>query len=477
VTTATSREVALDVLQGLDGGTAAAVPPVLSAAALLDQEFKRGFLSRPERALATEMVYGVLRQRNWLDWCIQQFSNRPVAEISPLVLQILRIAAYQIMMLDKIPPSAAVHEAVNLVKRRSPGKMQAASGFVNAVLRSLDRGKEGIRPPDPAADPIRAISIETSHPVWLVRRWADRYGLEPTRNLCRLNNELPPLTLRVNTLFMSRDAFLDVVKEKGVSAGPCRFSRDGVRVLGRTPILDLPGYGEGWFYVQDEGAQLVSLALAPRPGEAVLDACAAPGGKTTHIAALMEDTGQVVAIDPHSARLSLIADNRERLNLHNIKIQLGDMVHGPFPPEGELFDRILLDVPCSGLGVLRRHPEGRWRKGPELIAYYQDVQRKILDRAAPYLKAGGFMLYSTCSTEREETEDRVEEFLSRHAEFEKVPLQTCLPEAAPLIDASGFLNTTFSGELMDGFFAAGLRKRVPAVSPPPPEEKITAETP
>jgi 16S rRNA (cytosine967-C5)-methyltransferase len=267
------------------------------------------------------------------------------------------------------------------------------------------------------------------------------------------------MTLRVNTMLLTRDDYLQRLKDQGGEAAPCRYAPDGVNVVGRNAVPELPGYREGWFYVQDEGAQLISLALGPKPGETILDACAAPGGKATHLAALMEDRGTIVAVDQDPRRLSRIEDNQKRLHLHSIQPRVGNLESDPGFAFKDRFDRILVDAPCSALGVLRRHPEGRWRKGPELIKHYVLVQSRILGHVAPYLKPGGVMLYSTCSTEREENEDRIAAFLSTHPEFESVDLRDLLPESARHLVDNGYLHTTFSDERMDGFFAAGMKKK------------------
>lgn len=416
-------------------------------------------LSPRDRALWQELVLGTLRQRGYLDWLLEQATAHPLRAASAWARNTLRLAAYQIMF-TRVPPHASVDEAVRL------GKQTGAAGgrFVNAVLRALLRKKDAMQPPAREADPVKHLAITTSHPSWLVRRWLSRFGPEATERLLLQNNRIPPLTLRVHPLRISRDQYLRVLQEAGVAVRPASFAPEGVIVETKQPIAGLPGYTEGWFVVQDEGAQLIGHCLDPRPGERVLDACAAPGGKTTQLAALMGDRGEVVAGDRDPHRLARVEESCRRLGLTSVRTLSLDWEN---PPEAETagllaegFDKVLLDAPCSGLGVLRRHPEGKWGKSAALIGRMAAVQRRLLARLAQRVKPGGVLLYATCSTEEEENDAVVNDFLSQHPEFRLENLREILPPSChPLLTPEGALKTYPALADMDEFYAARLRRR------------------
>ncbi len=420
----------------------------------LEQAYGEG-LSVRDRGLVTQLVYGVLRHRNRMDWALGQFCRKPIQRLSPTLRNILRMGAYQILFLDRIPARAVVDEAVDLTQRKG---VQGLSGFVNAVLRSLDRDRAAITYPDPQTDPVRHLSVSYSHPEWMVNRWLKRYGPERTMVLCQANNQIPPVTLRANTLLTTRESLEAQLKSEGVEVEDCTVSSLALRIKDGV-VTESAAYRKGWFYVQDEAAQLVVLGLAPRPGEVILDACAAPGGKTTHTAQVMANEGRIIALDVKAQRLELVRENCQRLGIRIVECLLGDarVVKGL---KGLKFDRILVDAPCSGLGVLRRNPEGKWTKTEDLIHRYARLQSEILEGVSPWLKEGGVLMYSTCSTELEENEQVVRKFLSAHPEYQIQSLQEDLPPAASsLITSEGFLSTLLNSESMDGFFAAKLVKQ------------------
>ncbi len=431
---------------------------------LLDRALERPGLNEPDRRLVTELVRGVLRHRGRLDWAIGQCSKQPIEKMSRARLNLLRLGAYQLLFLDKIPAAAAIHQAVELAKqlreREVPEERRAAvPGFVNAVLRAIERAKEGLQPPDLLTHPVEYLTIAYSHPAWLIKRWLKRYGAARTARLCRANNEIPPLTLRVNRLKVDREHAALFLQEEGVPTTPCAVSPDGLTVLSRERIPNLPGFDRGWFYVQDEAAQLVARAVGPQPGERVLDACAAPGGKSTHLAELMRDRGEVVALDPDTKRLDLIRENTRRLGISIVHPVAADAAS----PESlnrlgkEPFDRVLVDAPCSGLGVLRRHPEAKWDRTAADLRRNQAQQLQILNAVAPLLRRGGVLVYSTCSTEPEENEQVIQRIVGRT--FHLQPLSSYLPEAAaPVIAPDGMVNTTFNPWGMDHFYIARLEK-------------------
>jgi 16S rRNA (cytosine967-C5)-methyltransferase len=385
----------------------------------------------------------------------------------------LRLGAYQILYMTKIPPSAAVNESVRLIKGVGKKLGRDWSGFVNAVLRSLSRAPSP-EWPDMDRDPVQALAVRYSCPMWLVQRWIERLGRTEAEAWCRASLEAPPLTLRVNSLRTTREALLDQLARAGCPAKPTPVSPSGLSVDRHQTVESLPMFQEGWFYVEDEAAQLIPLLLDPQPGERVLDACAAPGGKTTHLAALMQNQGEVMAVDRSESRLRLIGENCGRLGISIVKPVPGDMMMGvlgsgidvgltPPPRSGIVvespFDRILLDAPCSGLGVLRRHPEGKWLKEATSPAVHHEVQYRLLDRASRLLRPGGCLVYSACSTEPEETEQVIDRFCRAHHEFRREHLGPWLPPVGlQLITPQGDLSTMGNPFSMDGFYAARLRK-------------------
>jgi 16S rRNA (cytosine967-C5)-methyltransferase len=425
------------------------------ADAVLEQGLRRPNLKPLDRAFITELVYGILRRRGYLDWAIGRFTTHAHRRQSVKLKNLLRLGAYQILFLDRVPGSAAVNESVRLAKALGEG---AIAGFVNAVLRAMTRA-ETIPLPDPADDPILHLSVKYSHPEWLVRRWLPRLGPERTVALCDANNEIPPVTVRVNPLRTTREALAAELKRTGIEVTHCRVSSSGLMLRGVAHLTDLPAYQRGDFYVQDEAAQLVGLAVDPRPGERILDACAAPGGKSTHLAELMGDRGEVVAADAGAKRLKRIVENAGRLGLTSIRPVAAD-VTGDLSALGQTpYDRILVDAPCSGMGILRRNPDAKWYKTAAVIGTMAALQIKILDRAATLLKHGGVLVYSTCTTEPEENENVVGSFLARHSDFRLESLRPLWPESPGLVTPEGYLNTILNPYQMDHFFATKLIKQ------------------
>jgi 16S rRNA (cytosine967-C5)-methyltransferase len=431
----------------------------------LDRSLSRAGLDVRDRALTFELVYGVLRHRATLDWRLDQVSDRAIVRLPALVKTALRLGAYQLLYSGKIPPSAAVNESVKLVKFGKHRASKDWTSFVNAVLRSLIR--EPTPPwPDPAQDQVAALSVRYSCPIWLTQRWLHRFGLAAAESLCRATITIPPLTIRTNTLLLTREALEADLARAGHQVRPTAASPVGLTLEKCGPVTELPQFRAGAFYVEDEAGQLVPLILGPQPGERVLDACAAPGGKATHLAALMQNHGEIVAIDRSQRRLRLLQENCRRLGIRIITTVTADMTQDLREKgkvgEGLLtqpFDRILLDAPCSGLGLLRRHPEGKWQKGEGLLARHQATQIQMLEQVSRLLRPGGVLVYSTCSTEQDENEDVIEHFCKAHAEFRREPVSSWLPPTARvLLNTQGDLSTMFSPYPMDAFFAARLRK-------------------
>jgi 16S rRNA (cytosine967-C5)-methyltransferase len=424
-----------------------------------------------ERALTVELVYGVLRHQGTIDWRLEPVVDKPMRKLPRLIQMLLRMAVYQLMYLDRIPHSAAVNESVRLAKVNVSLLGRDWSGLVNAVLRTLLRNP--VAPwPSIMDDPVRSLSLRYSVPEWLSRRWIQRLGHEAAEIACAHSATIPPVTIRVNRLKATRDEFLGRLRQSGVAASPTSVSPVGITIEPRGPVTALPGFSEGCFYVEDEAAQLIPPLLSPNSGESILDACAAPGGKATHLAELIADRGAILALDKKGTRLDLLAANCTRLGLRSVIPVGGDARYRdkwqsaffPLPDRLEvsegLFDRMLVDAPCSGLGVLRRHPEAKWRKDGAALARHQKLQLEILDALSPSLRPGGVLVYSTCSVEPEETEAVIERFLNAHADFRREPLAPWLPKAAEdLLTSQGDLTTENNRYGMDVFYASRLRKR------------------
>lgn len=421
---------------------------------LMDRELAGGQLSGPDRGLFAELVFGVLRRQGTLDHILTGLVTQPLARLEPQVLILLRLGLYQLVYLDRIPESAAVNETVNLAKLSLP----RASGLVNAVLRNYLRHKDTVTFPDPVAAPAASIAARHSHPAWLVKLWFSQLGEEETEHLAEASSLQPPLTLRTNTLRISRDGLVSRFADNGISATPCRFSPHGIQVEGRHHIPGLPGFREGLFTVQDEASQVAALMLDPQPGERVLDACAAPGGKATHLAQLMDNQGELLAMDISGSKLALIQETAQRLGISIIRTRAADLLNSAAFP-ADAFDRVLLDAPCSGLGVIRRNPEAKWRLTPADITRLAATQQSLLKNAIRMLKPGGVLLYSTCSTTVEENETVVLDFLSRRPDCVLENLAEIFPAYGDLFTTRGMFRAWPHRHGMDGFFAARLRKK------------------
>jgi 16S rRNA (cytosine967-C5)-methyltransferase len=436
------RETALTILCRTEEGVF-----VDAALALARQR-----LDARDSAFLLELVYGTLRNRALLDWTLNRFSAKPLDTTDAWTRNILRLAAYQMLFLDRVPVSAAVNTAVELAKAHGN-----KHGYVNGLLRGLDRKRSTIGQPD-HADPAQRMAIQYSHPLWLVRRWVARYGAEAAEALLRANNLPAPLTIRANTLKATQQSLRSALEAEGVTVAETDHAPAGLTIL-ETPqwLRTLAAYRDGWFVVQDQAAQLISLLLSPQPGEFVLDACAAPGGKTTHLAELMQDRGAVVALELDKSRIVKIRENSRRLGMTSIATVQGDATSYH---EGG-YDRVLIDAPCSGLGVLRRHPDGRWNKTEQTVDEHASLQRRILENCSSLLKPRGTLVYATCTTEPAENDDVIDWFLAGPgSSFRIDDPRPLLPQAAAaLVDSRGFFRTIPNAPAMDGFFGVRLVKK------------------
>jgi len=442
------RQLACEILLKVDSQKA-------YADILLDHAFKRASLNERDRALLLELTYGTLRWRAKIDAHLSQQLSRSLTSTDAFVRNLLRVTLYQLLFLDKIPDYAAVNEAVQLAKIQRGSK---TAGFVNAVLRNLLRQNKISRTAKVADDSIVALAAEYSHPEWLVRRWRDEFGQREACALMLANNQRAPVVLRVNRLKSSREELLARLLGEGIAASATPWSPDGILLESSGAVENLPGFADGLFQVQGESSQLVAYLLAPLPGERVLDACAAPGGKTTHIAELMKDSGELIAMDNSARGLERVRKNIARLNLHSIHVVKTDATKELVGELNAPYDRILVDAPCSGFGTLRSHPEIKWQRQEADIRRLSGLQSKILKRMANYLKPSGVLVYSTCTLAHEENEQVVEAFLAQHNEFELEDAARYLPEAAKHMVRGGFFQALPQRDNTDGFFAARLRK-------------------
>ena len=427
-----------------------------------------------DRALTAEIVTGTLRWQRNLDSLIDHFANRRIAKIDLDVLHVLRLSLYQLLHLDRVPASAVVDDAVDLVRQ---ARKPSAAGFVNAVLRTALRQRHRLPlPPRPdtssntgsnaATDRAAALAylgVTCSHPEWLVARWLERHGFDASERWVRFNNEMPRLTLRVNTLRGSRDAVAAALRAAGVETTPTRHAPDGLIVTAGNPLRapdDNSSFGSfsGSFFVQDEASQLVSLVVAARPGERVLDLCASPGGKTVAMAADARDTCVLVACDVRAHRVRLLRDMVRTSGAACIRVA-HVAASGPLP-FAQVFDRVLVDAPCSGLGTIRRDPDIRWRRSERDLARCALDQRALLERAAVLVRPLGRLVYATCSSEPDENEAVVDAFLSAHDEFELVDLhEDASPRLVPVLDERGMMRTLPFAHGLEAFFAAALVRR------------------
>ncbi len=423
---------------------------------LIDRELSAGLLQGPDRGLLTELVYGVLRRQATLDHILRRFSSQRVERLERSVLLLLRLGLYQIFYLDRVPVSAAVNETVKMAKVLVP----RASGFINAVLRSADRERDSISYPDKVQDPTGYLATVYSHPAWLASSWIDQLGFPEAESLAKVMSEPPSMTIRTNTLKVSRDQLMELLAAEGVQCEAAKFSPLAIRIGLSGSVTRLKSFRDGLFMVQDESSQLAALFLAPEPGENVLDACAAPGGKATQLAQLMENRGEITACDLIGRKLRLIDENAARLGISCIKILPLDTAKPLKGIKENCFDRILLDAPCSGLGVIRRNPEGKWWKSAADVAELARGQKGMLENLAGYLKPGGSLIYATCSTTIEENEAVIEAFLKRHNEFVLEDLREAFPAWTELFTDRGCFRAWPHRHGMDGFFAARLKKKI-----------------
>jgi len=406
-----------------------------------------------DRRLLTELVYGVLRQQGHLDWIIGKYYRGDVKSLDIFAVNILRTGLYQLLYTSRIPVFAVVDEAVKLAKIHQPG----SAGLVNAILRNYLRKRENLVYPSLTEAPLEHIAVLHSHPRWLVERWLKSFGVEETAALCAANNEIPPITLRVNGLKATRKEARSELATDNIEAGETVFSPHGLVIAKHGPPLrETASYQKGHVLLQDEASQLVGLLTAPQPGENILDICAGTGVKTTHLAEIMGNKGKIAACDIHAGKLATLRELANRLGIGIVETRAGDATSDKGPFWQEQFDRALVDAPCSGFGTLRRNPEIKWRLRARDLKSFSGLQKQLLHSAAACLKRGGTLVYSVCTVMPEENEAVIADFLKHHRDFYSAPPPAAIDRA--LRDQRGFFRTNTASHGTDGFFGAVLVK-------------------
>ncbi len=436
------REAALEVIEAVEKNQS-------YSNLLLNHVIEKNEIPPRDIGLLTELTYGTIQRKMTLDFYLAPYIK---GKLDDWVRQLLRLSLYQLVYLDRIPDRAVFFEAVEIAKKRGH---KGISGLVNGVLRSVQRN--GLPSLNDLKDPIERVSIETSHPYWLVKRWEKQFGLEKTRKMCEMNLTAPKQTARVNSTRINREELIQLLLDNGNEVKESSIVPEAIQSL-RGNLAKSDAYRNGQLTIQDESSMLVPYALKLEKNMKVLDACAAPGGKTTHIAEKLEGTGEVHALDLHKHKVKLIDENAKRLGLSNIFTSALDTRKAGERYEKESFDRILVDAPCSGLGVLRRKPDIKYAKKEADLDALQKIQLDILSAVAPLLKKDGLLVYSTCTVDQNENEGTVSAFLNDHPEFEKYPLDHFPAEIEPFIE-NGKLQIfpqDFGG---DGFFISCFIKR------------------
>lgn len=444
-----ARRAAFEILQRVELGAYADLS--------LDTLLRRNRGTDPrDRALLTELVYGILRLRGRLDFALTLVSRQPFGKLEPAVRHLLRIGAYQLLELERIPPHAAVHETVELAKRLG---FERVTGLLNGTLRELARQRERLPWPGPEkiSDYLQQVC---SLPKWLTKELLSQFPNVESRALAEALTKAAPFTLRVNSLNTTMSGYQLALQSAGFEFRPCRYAPEGL-IIEKRGSEPLPGNEAGWYQVQDEASMLIARLLDPQPGEKILDACAAPGGKTTQIAALTQNRAQILALDKHLPRVNLLEQGALRNGCQGIDARPWDLEEFPAELEIDSFDRVLVDAPCSGLGVLRRNPEIRWSRQAADIKQLAALQLKILFNVAPLVRPGGTLLYSVCTFSRAETRGVITDFLQNHREFVPEPFGPGLPEHwQDLFDTQGALRTfPHRHHGMDAFYAQRMRRK------------------
>ena len=417
---------------------------------MLEIEMKTAELSGVDKALLFEIVHGVIRWLGRIDWILNGFYKGQFSKCIPNVKNSMRVALYQILFLDKVPHYAAVNESVEFVKKLQG---QKSADLTNAVLRSIIRKKDAIKYPDKEEDIVGYLAAYYSHPGWMVKRWLNRFGEDFTKELLEANNQKPALTIRVNRLVTTKSELVSQINKVKLGFESTKYLPDFIKLRSLSNITDWDLFKEGHFTIQDESTGFACHLLDVKPGMKVLDFCSAPGGKTAFLADLMNNEGEIYALDKFESRMKILEKNMERLQIKNVKTVVGDANNF----KDKDFDRILLDAPCSGLGTLTKKPDIKWKRDIGDFRKLNRTQKELLESASSLLKPGGELVYSTCTTEPEENINIVNDFISSHDDFEIAEITN--PLFAKVADKENFIQTYPNLHGMDGAFAIKIRKK------------------
>lgn len=441
------REIALKTLYDIDVNKA-------YSNISIKRNIDNNLLKTIDKAFIKHLVYGVITNKKRIDWIISKFSKTPIEKMSSWVLNILRMGIYQILYLDKVPPSAAVNESVKLGKKYGHKKI---SGFINAILRNIIRAPmESLQPT--RENEIDFLSIYYSHPQWMVKMWIREFGLDFTIDLLKSNNKIPPITIRTNTLKITRQELMILLEDEGMVVKKGLWCPEAIEIDRFSNIEESRSFQKGFFLIQDQSSMLVAHVLNPRQGQTILDLCAAPGGKTTHISELMGNTGKVIARDIHEHKLEIINQNMNRLGISNIQLELFNALDLD-ESSIEKADAVLIDAPCSGLGIIRRKPDLKWNKSTNDLKSITSLQLKILANAAYYVKKGGHLIYSTCTINPSENIELVKRFLNENTHFTLVAIEEISDQLLHHNEIKkGYLQVFPNTDKIDGFFISKLKR-------------------
>lgn len=447
-----AREIALKVLYDVDKNGAysnIALGEVLNQTRRIN---KSNPISQRDIGFISEIVYGTISWKLTIDEIIKKYSNVKIKKISPWILNILRMSIYQILFLDKVPKSAAVNEGVNLSKRYGH---KASSNFVNAILRKVS--KKDYEEFFSIKDEVERISKTTSMPVWIVEELLKENTIQRVQNICQSSNLRPKLNVRVNTLKTNKQNLIKELEKEKIKVKET-ITEDFLILEGAKNLEKLETFQKGMFTVQDEAAGLIPMALNPQPKEKVLDSCSSPGGKTTYMAEMMKNQGEIIAWDLHEHRVKLVDRAAERLGIDIIKTEEKDATIYE-EKYRNYFDKILLDVPCLGIGVLKRKPDIKWKRKKEDLKEITKIQEKILENCSKYLKPGGELIYSTCSILKEENQKIIEKFLENNSNF-KIQKTDFIHEEffKEFVEDKKYIQV-YQNEKTDGFFICKIRKK------------------
>jgi 16S rRNA (cytosine967-C5)-methyltransferase len=420
----------------------------------MSKHFNNNELKDIDKAFITELVNGTVKWRLSIDWLIEQYSTIKIKKMSGFILNILRLGIYQLIYLDKVPKSATVNESVKLAKRYGN---KGSIGFVNAVLRSVSQNTDNIKYPSREDGVVRYLSVRYSHPEWLVNEWLEEFGEEFAEGILASNNDMPDLCIRVNTLKTKKEDLLGMLRDMGIQAAMSDYIDEALVIKGASNIFKSELFKNGFFQVQDESAMLVSKILDPEEGELVIDVCSAPGGKAMHMAQLMNNKGTIIARDNHLHKIKLIKELSKKIGVTIIKAELFDAE----TTDEKLIkkaDKVIVDAPCTGFGILRRKPDIKWTRKLSDIEEIAKSQKKILQSASSYVKPDGVLLYSTCTFGKKENENVISEFLMNNKDFKTVDISDLLPNKLKQEVKNNVIQLFPNRDKTDGFFIAKMKR-------------------